>query len=130
MADEPTNYRQPYGEGQRLGESPQEHRWRDLRERLDDMKRDLRERIDEVKKAVTSDIGEIKKDIGRLQEGKADVKSVEELNKNKASKLAELAIFGLIILIVAYVVNLWLGVVVIKPSAGAPEPMATAAPGP
>ncbi len=91
-----SSWKEPYT---RNGESAVESRWRDLRERLDDMRRDLRERIDDVKGTMNTRLGELDKEIGRLQAGKADREFVENIDKHKASKLVETIVYSLVGLI-------------------------------
>jgi hypothetical protein len=96
-----------------------------MRELINDTRTDLRERITEVKITLGDRLGPLERKIGELEAGKADKEDLSQ----KADKKTELIVYGLITMIVVYVVSTWLGIVVIKPASPdtAPIPLPTSA---
>jgi hypothetical protein len=110
---------------QRWNETSQDSWRREMRELINDTRTDLRERITEVKITLGDRLGPLERKIGELEAGKADKEDLSQ----KADKKTELIVYGLITMIVVYVVSTWLGIVVIKPASPdtAPIPLPTSA---
>ena len=99
----------------RYGENPLDHLRREFRSEMRDFRSDLKEAIKEVRDTVSARIGEIERAVGELRAGKADKEEVQQIAKQKASKLAETIIYGLCALVLTGAVGAVLALIYVKP---------------